>query len=270
MDIGLSQAGIHVQQSLELDKRRCETIAANFDHDVVNENVEHVTVFDQPESDVIAGTWPCQRYSSMADISGTRTGDHLFLHFLRHIVLARPEVYVVENVPGMKKFKVVMEALSKLPGYYVHVMCPVDTRWWLPQRRDRLILIGSKKPMKVTPPDWTPSSVKDVLEDDPEVHIPDYVQTRLDGNYRDKPIVVDVDGYAPTCLAHYAKDRSTRLVDDGKRVRPFSVREWARLQGFPDDYVFTGGERHTYAAIGDAVPVPLARWLGDQVVRYFQ
>lgn len=270
MDIGLSQAGIHVQQSLELDKRRCDTIAANFDHDVVCADIGGKTVLDQPEADVMAGTWPCKRYSTMSDISGTRTGDDLFLHFFRHIALARPEVYVVENVPGMKVFPVVMEALSKLPGYYVHVMCPVDTRWWLPQRRDRLILIGSKRPMQVDEPDWSPMTVGDILEDDPEVHIPDYVQTRLDGNYRDMPIVVERDGQAPTCLAHYAKDKSTRLVNDGKRVRPFSLREWARLQGFPDDYIFTGSDRHSFAAIGDAVPVPLARWVGEQIVGYFQ
>jgi DNA (cytosine-5)-methyltransferase 1 len=273
MDIGLSQAGIHVQQSLELDKRRCETIAANFDHDVINTSVEDVTVLDQPEADVLAGTWPCKKYSTIADISGTRTGDHLFLHFLRHIVLAQPEVYVVENVPGMKVFPVVMEALTKLPGYYVHVHCPVDTRWWLPQKRDRLILIGSKKPMRVEAPDWNPMSVGDILEDDPEVHIPDYVYNRLSGGYRDKPIVIDPDGQAPTCLAHYAKDKSTRLVRDNRYphgVRPFSLREWARLQGFPDDYEFTGSDRHSFSAIGDAVPVPLARWVGSQIVRYFQ
>ena len=41
--------------------------------------------------------------------------------------MQRPEVYVVENVPGMKKFPVVMEAMSKLPDYYVSVFCLVQT-----------------------------------------------------------------------------------------------------------------------------------------------
>jgi DNA (cytosine-5)-methyltransferase 1 len=44
-----------------------------------------------------------------------RTGDDLFLHFFRHVAIRRPELYVVENVPGMRKFPVVMEAMTKLP-----------------------------------------------------------------------------------------------------------------------------------------------------------
>jgi DNA (cytosine-5)-methyltransferase 1 len=67
------------------------------------------------------------------------------LHFFHRIALRTPELYVVENVPGMKKFPVVMEAMTKLPDYYVHVACPVKTSIWLPQKRDRLIIIGSRR-----------------------------------------------------------------------------------------------------------------------------
>src|SRR5712671_5129135 len=45
----------------------------------------------------------------------------------------------------MKKFPVVMEAMTKLPDYYVHVACPVKSSIWLPQKRDRLIIIGSRR-----------------------------------------------------------------------------------------------------------------------------
>ena len=45
----------------------------------------------------------------------------------------------------MKKFPVVMEAMTKLPDYYVHVACPVKSSTWLPQKRDRLIIIGSRR-----------------------------------------------------------------------------------------------------------------------------
>lgn len=53
--------------------------------------------------------------------------------------------YVVENVPGKKKFPVVMEAMTKLPDYYVHVACPVKTSTWLPQKRDRLIILHTRQ-----------------------------------------------------------------------------------------------------------------------------
>src|SRR5256714_15579930 len=93
----------------------------------------------------MVATYPCTKYSPIGDIHGVRTGDDLFLHFFRHVAIRRPELYVVENVPGMKKFPVVMEAMTKLPDYYVHVECPVKSSTWLPQKRDRLIIIGSRR-----------------------------------------------------------------------------------------------------------------------------
>ncbi|MEE4580558.1 hypothetical protein V2V06_21205 [Paenibacillus polymyxa] len=45
------------------------------------------------------------------------------------------------------------------------------------------------------------------------------------------PIITDLEGRAPTCVAHYAKDRSTRLVNDGVSIRPYSVREYAISKG---------------------------------------
>jgi len=61
-------------------------------------------------------------------------------------------MYIVENVPGIKKFKVVMEAMTKLPDYYINVFCPFDAANWLPQRRQRLILIGTKRHFVVQHP----------------------------------------------------------------------------------------------------------------------
>ena len=69
--------------------------------------------------------------------------------------------------------------------------------------------------------------------------MPAYVISRINGKYRDLPIIVDPDQsniIAPTCVAHYSKDLSTRLVKDKSSkygLRPFSIREFARLQGFP-------------------------------------
>jgi DNA (cytosine-5)-methyltransferase 1 len=213
----------------------------------------------------------------IADIHGTRTGDDLFLHFFRHIAIAKPEMYIVENVPGMKKFKVVMEAMTKLPDYYVHVFCPVDASNWLPQKRQRLILIGTRKPFSISPPKPVlhKPKIREILEKEPDVTIPDYVLKRMKGGYRDLPIIVDpsdANAMAPTCVAHYAKDQSTRLVKDANfpmGVRPFTVREYARLQGFPDDFHFES-KRSSYKLIGNAVPVHMGAWVGKEAMRYFR
>lgn len=279
MEIGIMQAGVNVIQSLDLDKEATDCMKINgqyFSHPILTVDIKDKTVLDQPRTDIIVGTYPCTKYSAIADIHGTRTGDDLFLHFFRHIAIDQPEMYIVENVPGMKKFKVVMEAMTKLPDYFVNVFCPVDALNWLPQRRKRLILIGTRKPFSISAPtqNINKPTLKDILENEPNVEMPDYVISRINGKYRDLPIIVDPDEVsvsAPTCVAHYAKDLGTRLVKDKSTkygVRPFSIREYARLQGFPDDFLFEN-KRSSYRLIGNAVPVPMGEWVGKQAMRYF-
>lgn len=279
MDIGLQQAGVKIVQSLDFDEKATACMKANpeyFSHDIITASIEDQLVQDQPKTDVMFFTYPCTKYSTIADIHGTRTGDALFLHAFRHIAIDRPECYVVENVPGMKKFKVVMEAMTKLPDYFVTVFCPVSADLWVPQKRDRLIIIATRKPFTPSHPvsSGRRLTIKDILEKDPVYEMPDYVVSRINGNYRDKPIVVDpenVNELAPTCVAHYSKDLGTRLVKDKNAplgMRPFTIREYARLQGVPDDYIFKG-ERNDYKIIGNGVATPVGRWAGEQVMKYF-
>lgn len=273
MDLGLIEAGIDIIEHFEIDKKCCQTLRTNLNGNVNECDISKITVLDQQDADIYVGTFPCTHYSTAADIKGTRTGDDLFLHFFRHIALARPEMYIVENVPGMKKFQVVMEALTKLPEYYVRIECPINANMWLPQERKRLILIGSKKPFdNIQYPEYNRIKLKDIIDKDADVNIPAYAIARLNGNYRDKPIISnpDNDDLAPTCVAHYAKDVSTRMVKDGRRIRPYTVREYARLQGFPDWYSFAGTDRDAYRQIGNAVAVPMGRWIGIQVKKYFK
>jgi DNA (cytosine-5)-methyltransferase 1 len=177
----------------------------------------------------------------------------------------------------MRKFKVVMEAMTKLPDYYVNVFCPIDAANWLPQRRKRLILIGTRKPFTINEPGLCANRVriKDIMESNPDVPMPDYVLSRINGKYRDKPIIVDpeiINSLAPTCVAHYSKDLGTRLVVDKKSkhgLRPFSIREYARLQGFPEDFHFEN-KMSSYRLIGNAVPVPMGKWIGEQAMKYFK
>lgn len=275
MDLGLSMGGVRIRQSFEIDSKCCDTLRANFEHEVVECDVTAKPVAADGQSEVMVATYPCTKYSAIADIHGTRTGDDLFLHFFRHIAIRQPEVYVVENVPGMRKFPVVMEAMTQLPDYFVNVVCPVKSQTWLPQKRDRLIILGSRRPFSWREPSASKRvPLADVLEEEPEVEIPEYVARRLAGNYRDRPIISDPrrDDLAPTCVAHYAKDLSTRLVADARYpggARPYSVREYARLQGVPDHFRFAGTTRDAYRQIGNGVSVPVGEWIGREIVRYF-
>lgn len=275
MDIGLLKSGVEVQQSFEIDATCVATARRNFTHEILECDISAKLVANEKPCNVMVATYPCTKYSTIADIHGTRTGDELFLHFFRHLAIKRPEIYVVENVPGMRKFPVVMEAMTALPNYYVNVFCPIKSSTWLPQKRDRLIIIGSARSFAWREPTASQSvRLRDIIEKAPEVEIPKYVYKRLRGAYRDRPIISDPqkDDIAPTCVAHYAKDRSTRLVTDPrfpKGVRPYSVREWARLQGVPDTFTFTGNASDAYRMIGNGVSVPVGEWVGNEIQRYF-
>lgn len=279
MCLGLIRAGVRVQQSVDLDRNAVRTMQMNphyFGHRIVWDDVTQMEVLEQRRSDMQVFTYPCTKYSTIGDIHGVRTGDDLFLHAFRHFAISQPEMYVIENVPGMKKFRVVMEAMTKLPGYYVHVFCPIDAALWLPQRRERLIIIGTKKPFNISYPEAPAKKIrmKDIIEKNVSIRVNPTVYARLNGQYRDLPIVVDPSNpeeLAPTCVAHYAKDMGTRLVKDEsypRGVRPFTIREYARLQGVPDDFNLPN-KNYSYTQIGNGVAVPVAEWIGEQAIKYF-
>jgi len=114
MDLGFLQSGLNIKESFEIDKRCCETLNNNFNHKVNEVDIKNITVLNQEEADIYVGTFPCNKYSTAAQIHNERTGDDLFLHFFRHIALSRPEMYIVENVPGMKKFQVVIALVNEV------------------------------------------------------------------------------------------------------------------------------------------------------------
>jgi DNA (cytosine-5)-methyltransferase 1 len=275
-DIGFNLAGIEIAESFEIDKSCCEVQKNNFDHKVTCVDLKEKLVASDMETDVMVFTYPCTKYSAIADIHGTRTGDELFLHAFRHMAIASPEVFIIENVPGMKAFPVVMEAMTKLPGYYVTTFCPIKTETWLPQRRNRLIIIGSKKPFLWREPVMgNVVKLKDIIEKNPIVTLPKAIEKRMNGAYRDLPIISnpELNDIAPTAVAHYAKDKSTRLLVDKNfpfGVRPYSIREYARLQGVPDSFEFNCTSTEAYRMIGNGVSVPVGLWVGNELKRYFK
>lgn len=274
-DAGIIRSGVTIGQSFELDATASNVYRDNLGDHMKQCDLTQELVLEQDSCDAMGFTYPCTKYSTIADIHGTRTGDDLYLHALRHLAIAQPEMFWVENVPGLRKFPIVMEAMTKLPQYYMQMFCPISSRTWLPQNRDRLIILGTKKQFNFQPPTAGKRvRLKDILEKNPEVTLPKAIANRMNGLYRDLPIISDPnnDDIAPTCVAHYAKDKSTRLVKDKRfpmGVRPYSVREWARLQGVEDWFKFNCTPTAAYRGIGNGVSEPVGHWIGTESMRYF-
>lgn len=286
---GFSQAGLQPGFAVEINRYRCQTLRLNFPQCKVFEGpIQHVTLTTYPSGDIpiFFVTFPCDHYTIAAHMHGTCTGDALYLEALREIVLRYPEIVLLENVIGLKKFLRVMETFRALPLYYC-TECILYGEDFSLQRKCRVFLILHRQPFvfgaieayRLPRPG---DSLQAYLEREvPLPKIPNYVYTRLDGTpsasgkvYRDRPRIYDPDQREPLNLFTNAdRDKSLFLVRDERAprgVRPFHVREVANLHGFPKSYQLVGSERQTMGMIVDSVMPLMAYALAGAIRAYFE
>jgi DNA (cytosine-5)-methyltransferase 1 len=281
---GLTMTGWLATLAVEVNKWRSRTLRANYAErglHVFEGPVQSFTLDQYPLEPLLLSflTFPCDHYTLAANVHRTWTGDALHLEALREIVLRYPEVVVIENVLGMRKFKRVMETFRALPLYH----CTEFTLYgedFTHQRKARVFLILTRQLYEFPPLESyrlprPGSCLRDYLEvDAPLPSIPPYIYTRLEGgSYRDRPKIYDPAQVEPVNLfTNYGRDRSLFLVRDErapKKVRPFSVREVANLHGFPASYRFLGPLNECYDMVVDSVMPLMARAIGLAVNDHF-
>src|SRR5579859_3383644 len=114
---GLKQAGWQPRFAVEVNRHRCRTLRHNSPRLQVFEGpIQTFTLDDYPQGPIplFFLTFPCDHYTIAADIHKARTGDALYLEALREVILCYPELVVIENVYGLKKFKRSEEHTSEL------------------------------------------------------------------------------------------------------------------------------------------------------------
>ncbi|HEU5374136.1 MAG TPA: DNA cytosine methyltransferase [Ktedonobacteraceae bacterium] len=274
---GMMRAGWLATLAIEINKWRCQTLRANYAHhglQVIEGPIQALTLGRYPALPLLCYfmTFPCDHYTLAANVHDKWSGDALYLEALREIVLRFPEMVVIENVLGMRKFKRVMETFRALPFYH----CTEFTLFgedFTHQRKSRVFLILTRQAYDFPPLESYRLSrpgtcLGDYLDmEAPLPDIPPYIYTRLEGKtYRDRPRIYDPAQTEPVNLfTNYGRDRSLFLVRDERaprKVRPFTVREVGNLHGFPPDYQFIGplGERYDMAV--DSVMPFMARAIG--------
>ncbi len=285
---GFSLAGIKPVFAVEINRHRCCTLRLNFPQCQVFEGpIQQLLLAHYPSCPIptYSITFPCDHYTAAAEIHGTCTGDALYLEALREIVLHYPEIILLENVLGLKKFKRVMETFQALPLYYC-TECVLFGEDFSLQRKARVFLILHRQPfvfqgMEAHQLPRPGMQLREYLEmDAPIPAIPPYVYTRLDGTpsssgkvYRDRPKIYHPDQQEPVNLfTNSDRDKSLFLVRDQRAprgVRPFHVREVANLHGFPRSYQFVGPESQTMGMVVDLVMPLMAYALAQSVRSYF-
>jgi len=314
--IGLEQAGLKCIGLNEVDHWAAETLRVNRPGwRVIEEDVRNVSFKEYKDKvDVVTGGFPCQAFSyagkklGFKDARGT-----LFYEFARVVKETQPLICVGENVKGLlnhdegRTIEGMMSILDEI-GY--RPLPPKILKaifYKVPQKRERVILIGIRKDIKLDfnfpKPYKKIYNLSDALlkgelfkTDVPDSRGPNYPVRKKEildlippgGYWRDLPIDLQKEymqksfylGGGKTGMARRiswdepsltltcspAQKQTERCHPD--ETRPFKVREYARIQTFPDDWKFAGSISQQYKQIGNAVPVNMAKELGYSLIKF--
>lgn len=250
------------------------------------------------ELDLLSGGAPCQSFSyagkrlGLEDARGT-----LFYHYARFLEQLQPKMFLFENVKGLlthdkgRTYKTIV-AIFESAGYAIQKKVLNAWDYGVAQKRERLITIGIRTDLKETisfdfpaPHEYKPV-LRDILLDCPKSEGTPYSAYKRNifelvppgGYWRDIPERIAKE-YMKSCwnmgggrtgiLRRLSLDEPSLAVLTSPsqkqtdrchplEARPFTVRENARCQSFPDDWQFCGSVGQQYRQVGNAVPVNLA------------
>ncbi len=255
-------------------------------------------VIRTPFEGLFVGGPPCQPFSIAANQRFAKSGNNfkrigfshetngnLLFDFLHLILAFRPKAFVIENVPGLRDLddgEQLTEAIKDLGagGYRVEEPFVLDAaNFGIPQQRQRLFVIGTRGRDRFKhPTPWLhPIGAGTVLNgyisrlpnSETREHNAESIlrYMRLDYGQRDQ--LGRVDRLDPTMPSKTVIAGGTngggRSHLHPEIPRTLSVRECARLQTFPDDYVFLGASARQFTQVGNAVPPVLAAQIGRSI-----
>jgi DNA (cytosine-5)-methyltransferase 1 len=289
---GLESAGFDLAAAVELDHHACNTLRGNRPSwEIIEGSIADIDGTSYRGIDLLAGGVPCPPFSVAGKQLGANDERDLFPEALRIVSEAQPRVVLLENVPGFasERFteyrRKLFQKFARL-GYEAQGRV-LNASWFgVPQLRPRFVLVafrGSFPSAFAWPePDAAePSTVGDVLID-----LMSYRDWKGAEKWRSRAC-----GIAPTLVGgskkHGGPDlgptRAKRqwaamgvdglgLADEApgpdvsvNHIPRLTVRMAARIQGFPDAWLFSGGKTAAYRQVGNAFPPPVARVVGDAI-----
>ncbi len=300
---GLEMSGLEGICGLDWFKEACMTYSRNFDHPFVNGDIKSPEIKEQfyktvekqlngRRLDIVAGGFPCQGFSMAGNRIVDDPRNSLYLELIEIVKHLQPDFVICENVKGLRSMlnglveKKIIDDFHAI-GYEMNVMTLCAADYYTPQKRERVIFIGNRIGLKnfhpkpiLQPSQYitTGAAIADLMEMPenkafnhvPTKHRPDMAQRMLElpeGQSLYK-------GYSDAWKKCPWGEASCTIKENhgGVNIHPklprvLTAREMARLQSFPDDFIFEGPKNKQLVQIGNAVPPLLGKAIG-LAVRY--
>lgn len=280
----------------DFDKDSCRTYYDNFGLEPECEDITKVN--NVPDCDLMTGGFPCQGFSVANKFRKENDQrNKLYLELVRLVKKKKPKFFIFENVKGIlslggyetnddkKKhqgqiFKMIMKDFQKC-GYQVHAKL-FKMKWYgIPQNRERVIFFGIRNDLaKKVRFSWPHENqiitltLKDAIGDLPIEydesiqHVGSKHVVKVNGYMGNRKL--DWDKISPTITGRGGGTGGPIINVHPSLKRRMTVREYARIQTFPDNFRFKGSISSMYRQIGNAVPPKFSYLLADLVLSITQ
>lgn len=293
----------------EWDKKAQETYRANFkDKFDIQGDITQIEEKKIPQHDILLAGFPCQAFSlaglkkGFEDARGT-----LFFDVARIAEYHKPKVIFCENVKNLvnhdkgKTFKVITRILENL-GYKVYEKVLNSKNFGVPQNRERIYIVAFREDIDSSDfsfPEETADSkvIADIMEEkevSPKYYLSDvYLDSLIRHKERHESKgngfgyeIKKLDEIANTLVCGGMGRERNLIIDrrltnftpvthikgkiNKKYIRKMTPREWARLQGFPDDFKFVVADTHLYKQFGNSVTVSVIEAIAKKIKKVLE
>lgn len=273
----------------DIDPNACAIFEKNFGVTPDSRDIREVKSEEIPEFDILTGGFPCQSFSIVAQnpirLGITDERGKLFFEMCRVLRERRPKCFIAENVKGImtankrSAFPLILKEFED-SGYDVRYTILNSANYGVPQKRERVIIVGFRKDLNV---DFVfPQTVIENEED--FVPLQTIIQENVDEKYffsekavagmmknresMNKGRAQDITKPCNTVGAHLAKvslNSTDPVLMENGRYRRFTPREVARIQSFPENFELIGSEAAQYRALGNAIPPVMFWYVANEV-----
>lgn len=284
--LGFEHVGGHCVFSSEFDKDACTTYEANFGEHPSGD-ITKIDAKDIPDFDILLGGFPCQSFSIIGKKEGfaNETCGTLFFDIERILKEKRPPAFMLENVrnltahDGGNTFRTIKEHLEAL-GYHVYAKVLNALNYGVPQKRERIFIVGFLDDVKFEFPEPVPveerKTLVDILETDVDrkYYVRDEIRISRLERLKDKDYpkpYISHENMAGSITPHpYSSalragaSANYILINDERRP---TEREMLRIQGFPDTYKIVLPYGKVKKQCGNSVAVPVIKAIATEMIK---